>query len=216
MLHHARRGAGDLHPDRHLRGGHHAALAADVEHRARRSFVVTPATTTLTYTGATSTFNGQSVTVSGVLTSGGAPVAGQTVTLTLGSGSRCRRAAPPSPARRAPPAARSQASTSPSGRSRSTVAYAGNAYYQPSSARARSRSARRRPPPADREPRLGHLRPAVTVSATLIDTYTGTSAPGRAGDVHAERHPALHRRRPTPAASPRAPSRPPSPRGPTR
>ena len=51
------------------------------------AFVVTPAVTTLTYTGANSTTNGQPVVVSGVLTTGSTPLANQPVTLTLGSGS---------------------------------------------------------------------------------------------------------------------------------
>jgi hypothetical protein len=55
------------------------------------TFTVTPATTTLTYTGTTSVTNGQSATLSGVLTtnepSPGTDVAGSTVTFTLGSGS---------------------------------------------------------------------------------------------------------------------------------
>ena len=50
------------------------------------AFVVTPAVTTLTYTGANSTTNGQPVVVSGVLTTGNTPLADQPVTLTLGSG----------------------------------------------------------------------------------------------------------------------------------
>ena len=51
------------------------------------AFVVTPAVTTLTYTGANSTTNGQPVVVSGVLTTGTTPLANEPVTLTLGSGS---------------------------------------------------------------------------------------------------------------------------------
>jgi hypothetical protein len=52
-------------------------------------FVVTLDQTELTYTGNTTTQNGQSYTLSGVLTSNGGatPVVGQTVTFTLGSGS---------------------------------------------------------------------------------------------------------------------------------
>ena len=50
------------------------------------AFVVTPAPTTLTYTGATSTTNGQPVVLSAVLTTGSTPLANQPVTLSLGSG----------------------------------------------------------------------------------------------------------------------------------
>ena len=55
------------------------------------TFTVTPASTTLTYTGPTTVTNGQSATLSGVLTSSeptpGTDVSGKTVTFTLGSGS---------------------------------------------------------------------------------------------------------------------------------
>ena len=49
--------------------------------------VITAAPTVLTYTGATTAQNGQSVTLSATLTSDGAPLSGQTVVLNLGSGS---------------------------------------------------------------------------------------------------------------------------------
>jgi len=55
------------------------------------TFVVSPDTTTLTYTGATTALNGQSVTLSGVLSTdnpaAGTPLTGKVVTFTLGSGS---------------------------------------------------------------------------------------------------------------------------------
>ena len=55
------------------------------------NFVVTLEQDTLTYTGATIAHNGQPLAVSGVLTtddpSAGAPIAGRTVTFTLGTGS---------------------------------------------------------------------------------------------------------------------------------
>ena len=55
------------------------------------TFTVTKAPTTFTYTGTTSVTNGQSATLSGVLTtnepSPGTDVSGRTVTFTLGSGS---------------------------------------------------------------------------------------------------------------------------------
>jgi len=50
------------------------------------NFVITPASTTVTYTGATTATNGSSVTLSSTLTSNGTPLSGQTLTLTLGSG----------------------------------------------------------------------------------------------------------------------------------
>ncbi len=50
------------------------------------NFVVTPANTIVTYTGATTATNGSSVTLSSTLTSNGTPLSGQPVTLTLGTG----------------------------------------------------------------------------------------------------------------------------------
>jgi hypothetical protein len=50
------------------------------------NFVITPAPTTVTYTGATTATNGSSVTLSSTLTSNGTPLSGQTLTLTLGTG----------------------------------------------------------------------------------------------------------------------------------
>ncbi len=50
------------------------------------AFVVTPAVTTLTYTGPNATTNGQPITLSGILTTESTPLADQPVTLTLGSG----------------------------------------------------------------------------------------------------------------------------------
>jgi hypothetical protein len=50
------------------------------------NFVVTPASTTVTYTGATTATNGSSVTLSSTLSSNGTPLSGQTLTLTLGTG----------------------------------------------------------------------------------------------------------------------------------
>ncbi len=51
------------------------------------TFVVTPDPTAMTYTGATTANVGSPITLSGVLTTNGTPLAGKTVTLTLGSGS---------------------------------------------------------------------------------------------------------------------------------
>jgi hypothetical protein len=50
------------------------------------TFVVTPDPTAITYTGATTAVSGQSATLSGVLTTNGTPLSGQTVLFTLGSG----------------------------------------------------------------------------------------------------------------------------------
>ena len=50
------------------------------------TFVVTKAPTTITYTGSTSISSGTTPTLSATLTSNGAPLAGQTVTFTVGTG----------------------------------------------------------------------------------------------------------------------------------
>ena len=55
------------------------------------TFVVTKAPTTVTYTGSTSITSGNSPVLSATLTSNGAPVAGQTVTFTVGTGNSTQR-----------------------------------------------------------------------------------------------------------------------------
>ena len=55
------------------------------------TFVVTKAPTTVTYTGSTSITSGNSPVLSATLTSNGAPVAGQTVSFTVGTGSSAQK-----------------------------------------------------------------------------------------------------------------------------
>ena len=55
------------------------------------TFVVTKAPTTVTYTGSSSITSGNSPTLSATLTSNGAPLAGQTVTFTVGTGSSAQK-----------------------------------------------------------------------------------------------------------------------------
>ena len=50
------------------------------------NFVVTPAATSVTYTGATTATNASSITLSSTLTSNGTPLSGQTVVMNLGTG----------------------------------------------------------------------------------------------------------------------------------
>ena len=71
------------------------------------NFVVTPAPTTVTYTGATTATNGSSVTLSATLTSNGTPLSGQTLTLTLGTG-RTAQSCTATTSCRAPPRAPSR------------------------------------------------------------------------------------------------------------
>jgi hypothetical protein len=51
----------------------------------KNCFVVKKAPTSLTYTGPTGTFEGQTLTLTSTLTSNGVPIAGQPVVMTLGS-----------------------------------------------------------------------------------------------------------------------------------
>ncbi len=143
------------------------------------NFTVTPAPTSITYAGATSTFNGQSVTLSGLLTSGGSPVAGQTVTLTLGSGSgtpaqTCTAVTGPTGAA----SCTIQNVNQPVGPNPVTVTYAGTTNYQPSN----DAPATVQVGPATTSSTVkvttasGSYGSPVTVSATLIDTYTGSGA----------------------------------------
>ena len=85
MLGHPRRSPGHLPADRHLRRGHPVTpnLLAST---GANNFVVTPDPTAITYTGATTAINGQSATLSGILTITGNALPDKPVTLTLGSG----------------------------------------------------------------------------------------------------------------------------------
>ena len=96
------------------------------------NFVVTPAMTNVTYTGATTATNGSSVTLSSTLTSNGTPLSGQPVTLTLGTGKTAQSCT-------ATTSSSGVASCSiPSvnqvaGSVTVTVSYTGNGYYQSAS-----------------------------------------------------------------------------------
>ena len=96
------------------------------------NFVVTPASTTVTYTGATTATNGSSVTLSSTLTSSGTPLSGQTLTLTLGSGKTAQSCTATTSSSGA--ASCSIPSVNQvSGTVTVTVSYAGNGSYQSSS-----------------------------------------------------------------------------------
>ncbi len=93
--------------------------------------VITAAPTVLTYTGATTAQNGQSVTLSATLTSNGAPLSGQTVVLNLGSGSWTQNCSATTNA--AGSASCTVASVNQiAGSVPVTVAYGGNTLYQSS------------------------------------------------------------------------------------
>jgi hypothetical protein len=96
------------------------------------NFVITPAPTTVTYTGGTTATNGSSIALSSTLTSNGTPLSGQTLTLTLGTG----RTAQSCTATTSSSGAASCAIPSVnqvSGSVTVTVSYAGNNSYQSSS-----------------------------------------------------------------------------------
>jgi hypothetical protein len=96
------------------------------------NFVVTPATTSLTYTGATTATNGSSVTLSATLTSNGTPLSGQSVILTLGTGRSTQSCTATTSSSGAASCAVSSVNQV-AGYVTVTVTYAGNGYYQSAS-----------------------------------------------------------------------------------
>lgn len=95
--------------------------------------VITGAPTTIVYTGATTTANGASLTLSATLTSNGTPLpSGQTVTLTLGSGSSAQTCTATTNASGAASCTISKVNQI-SGTVPVTVSYAGNSTYAPTS-----------------------------------------------------------------------------------
>ena len=95
--------------------------------------MVTPAPTTVIYTGATTATNASSVTLSSTLTSNGTPLSGQSVVLNLGTGKTVQSCTATTTA--AGIATCSIPSVNQVAGSVSvTVSYAGNGYYQSASA----------------------------------------------------------------------------------
>jgi hypothetical protein len=97
------------------------------------NFIVTPAATSVTYTGATTATNGSSVTLSSTLTSNGTPLSGQSVVMSLGTGKTvqsCTATTTSSGAASCSISSVNQVAGSVS----VTVSYAGNGYYQSASA----------------------------------------------------------------------------------
>ncbi len=118
-----------------------ATFAGDATHNgtsATSTFTVTHEETTLTYTGPTKTADGQPITLSGVLKEDGTtPIAGRTVTFTLGSGVTSQSCAGTTNA--AGSASCTIASVNQPGSATSipvTAVFAGDAFYQPASASA--------------------------------------------------------------------------------
>lgn len=98
------------------------------------NFVVTKAPTTLTYTGPTSVTSGQSLTLTSTLTSNGVPVSGQPIVMTLGSGKTAQSCTGTTNSSGLASCAISVNQVT--GSVVVTVSYAGNSYYQSSSASA--------------------------------------------------------------------------------
>jgi hypothetical protein len=95
------------------------------------NFVVTKMATTVTYTGATSTNQGQSMTLSSQLKSNGVPLSGQPVVLTLGSGSSVQSCT--ATTNSSGNASCTVTVSQIQGSAAVTVTYAGNSYYLSSS-----------------------------------------------------------------------------------
>ncbi len=95
------------------------------------NFVVTKMPTTVTYTGATSANQGQSITLSSQLTSNGVPLSGQPVVMTLGSGSSAQTCT--ATTNSSGNASCTLTVSQIQGSATVTVSYAGNSYYLSSS-----------------------------------------------------------------------------------
>jgi hypothetical protein len=96
------------------------------------NFIVTPAATSVTYTGATTATNGSSLTLSSTLTSNGTPLSGQSVVMSLGTGrtvQSCTATTTSSGVASCSISSVNQVTGSVS----VTVSYAGNGYYQSAS-----------------------------------------------------------------------------------
>ena len=139
------------------------------------SFIVTPDTTTLTYTGGTVAQNGQPLTVSGVLTNDvNNPVSGQTVTFTLGSGSSTQTCTTVTLASGAASCV-INVTGQPQGPIPVTDTFAGNTYYLTSTA-----SSTVNLPEGTTltvNPGSGTYNTPGTVSATLVNSVTNAPVP---------------------------------------
>ncbi len=142
------------------------------------AFVVTPALTSLTYTGANSTTNGQPVVLSGVLTTGNTPLADQPVTLTLGSGSSAQTC--PATTTSTGAASCTLASVNqPVGPNPVSATFPGTDNYQPASATSTVQVG-----PTAVSTTLtvtsttGTFGSPTTVTGTLVNNYTNTPVAG--------------------------------------
>ena len=153
------------------------------------TFVVTKAPTTVTYTGSTSITSGNSPVLSATLTSNGAPVAGQTVTFTVGTGSSAQKCSGTTNS-----AGNVSCSICMFNQSASplpvTVSYGGNSYY---STGGTSVSVTVNTPTSLAVTAVtGTTGQPTTVTGTLTNQVTGQGISGQTRDADAQRDPVLH------------------------
>ena len=140
------------------------------------NFVVTPDATSLTYTGATTGVNGQSLAVSGVLTRvfDGAPIAGRTVKFTLGTGTSAQTCSGVTSPTGAVSCSIASVSQSP-GPIPVMDTFAGDDYYLPASAASTVNL-----PEGTKltvNPSSGTYNGSTTVSGSLTNTTTNQPVP---------------------------------------
>ncbi len=144
------------------------------------SFVVTHEEATLAYTGATSATNGSSATLSGVLTTDdpalGTPIAGRTVTFTLGSGTSAQSCSDVTSSTGAASCviAKVNQSTSPAP---VTAKFAGDNYYVPATATGSVTVST--PTTLSVSSSSGTYGQPTTVSGTLTNSVTGAPISGQ-------------------------------------
>ncbi|HEX3333173.1 MAG TPA: Ig-like domain repeat protein [Acidimicrobiales bacterium] len=158
--------------------GDNSAMPQLLSSSSTTTFTVTPAPTTLSYTGPTSLTNGQPATFSGVLTtnepSPGTDVSGGSVTFTIGSGPSAQNCTGTT-------IANGDVSCTISSVNQSTccvpvsVAFGGNNYYQPSAAA--STATVRTPTTLTVSAGTGPYGGATTVTGSLTNAVTGKGVP---------------------------------------
>jgi hypothetical protein len=143
------------------------------------TFTVTLAPTTFAYTGTTSVTNGQSATLSGVLTtsepSPGTDVGGQTVTFTLGSGSALQSCSSTTNASGAASCTITDVNQT-SGTVGISASYSGNIYYQSSTAA--STATVHTPTTLTVSAGTSDFADTGTVSGVLTNSITGATISG--------------------------------------
>ncbi len=159
--------------------GDSSSMPQLVTNSSSSTFTVTPASTTLIYTGPTTVTNGQPTTLSGTLTtnepSSGTDVAGKTVTFTLGSGSSVQSCTATTNANGAASCTIGSVNQT-SGSVVISSNFGGDTYYQSSSTP--STAIVRTPTTLTVNAGTSDFADAGTVSATLTNSVTGAGIPG--------------------------------------